>query len=387
MKILIFSPYYFPCIEGLSLHVDSLARELVKKGGYEITIVTPRLHKEAAQDEMANENMRVLRFPAFFLVSNFALPKFWKRDFWVCVRKICEIEKADIVMSHMRFFPISLGAYLYSKLAKSKWIHIEHGSSFVELSSKTKTKIAFIYDKLIGRFVLHRSVLNIGDSNAVRDFINAHFDRRTVVVIQNSVNFQKIDKIEKDALLEEKFREKKVVTFVGRLVKWKGAAEAIRAFKNLPEEKKKLAILIIIGDGEDKNKINKMALEEKNILIMGELSHEKMLGILKITDVYIHPVFPGGGLSTSLLEAMSMGCSVLSTPHEGALDVIVNEKNGILVDTYEQMGLQLLRLVNDETLRKSIGNNAKETVRNHFSWEAAARQYEKIFEQVLTAGN
>ena len=52
--------------------------------------------------------------------------------------------------------------------------------------------------------------------------------------------------------------------------------------------------------------------------MLGGIKWEEAIGILKISDIYIHSSFPGGGLSTSLLEAMNCKCAVIATKNEGA---------------------------------------------------------------------
>ena len=88
------------------------------------------------------------------------------------------------------------------------------------------------------------------------------------------------------------------------------------------------------------------------------MPRKKAIGILKISNIYIHSSYPGGGLSTSLLEAMLCGCSVIATPNEGADEIIQNEINGILIKDNHK-----------DTIKKAIEKiiNFKENKFNSFS--------------------
>jgi glycosyltransferase involved in cell wall biosynthesis len=60
--------------------------------------------------------------------------------------------------------------------------------------------------------------------------------------------------------------------------------------------------------------------------------------------------------------------------------------NGIVVDHAkpEEMARHVERLINDSKLRKRLGENAYEYVRNNLSWEKYARTMEKVFEQTIS---
>ena len=148
--------------------------------------------------------------------------------------------------------------------------------------------------------------------------------------------------------------------------------------KSLPKEWQEKIVFLIAGDGEDYAALKKMA--EEPVVLLGAQTREAAVALLKSVDIYIHSAYPGGGLSTSLLEAMYSGCATIATPHEGA-DEVVTKSNGILLSdsNADEIREALLKLLEDRSLREKLGNAASETVRSQFNWPASVKEYEEIF--------
>lgn len=378
MKILIFCPYYPPHIGGLESHSDEFNKYLSQRG-MDIVVFTPRLPKSALEFETKYNGVKIIRFPAFEIISNYPLPKFWSFKFWKLFFDLFK-QKFNIVISRTRFFNTSLLALFYTKIKKVQWIHIEHGSDFVKLSSQTKTFIAKIYDHIFGFFIFRFSDLNISISKAVQNFVYK-FDKRKSPIIYRGLDFECIEKINPDIEIKKKIENKIIISFVGRLYKWKGVENSIEAIKSLPKEIKDNIVFLIIGDGEDFLYLKKISQKEKSIKMLGKMPREKAIGILKISDIYLHSSLPGGGLSTSLLEAMYCNCAIIATPNEGANEVIEQNINGILIEKSDpqEIAKKIMALTIDQEKIKQYKNNAKDKVSGKFNWENTIKLYVKIF--------
>lgn len=66
------------------------------------------------------------------------------------------------------------------------------------------------------------------------------------------------------------------------------------------------------------------------------------------------------GMSNSLLEAMALGLPCISTKVSGAIDIIKNGKNGLLVDINDEKALleAMVELAEQKDLRESLGKEA-----------------------------
>jgi glycosyltransferase involved in cell wall biosynthesis len=285
-------------------------------------------------------------------------------------------------LAETRFFSTSIMALIYAKIKRTKWVNIEHGSAFVTLSSRFKSAIAKLYDLTGGRLVLRLSDGNVAISQAVSDFV-AKFDKRIIPVIYRGLDLDKIDRYDLDYEIKNDYPGKIIIAYVGRLYKWKGAENSIRAIQSLPAEIKNKVVFIIAGSGEDYDRLSKLA--DESIVLWGDTPHNQAIGLLKATDIYLHSAYPGGGLSTSLLEAMYCGCAVIATPNEGAKEVIADRKNGLLINesSPELIKEKIVELYGKTADREKYAAEAKQMIKENFDWNKNIGKYIEYFEKIL----
>jgi glycosyltransferase involved in cell wall biosynthesis len=60
LKILISLSYYFPHRTGLTIHVQSIAEELARRG-HDVTVITSRYNKSLPRDEVVHNGVRIVR--------------------------------------------------------------------------------------------------------------------------------------------------------------------------------------------------------------------------------------------------------------------------------------------------------------------------------------
>ena len=104
---------------------------------------------------------------------------------------------------------------------------------------------------------------------------------------------------------------------------------------------------------------------------------------LQAMDIYVLPSLTET-TSISTLEAMSCGLPVIVTPVGSLPGYIQNNYNGIFFPKRDPYRLEkkLSRLINNPGLRKTIGDNARKTVKEKFSWENTFKEMKKVFESL-----
>jgi glycosyltransferase involved in cell wall biosynthesis len=103
--------------------------------------------------------------------------------------------------------------------------------------------------------------------------------------------------------------------FLGRIGERKGAFDLIAAFAAIPAQKRQNTQLIIAGDGEGakaRDTIAKLGLTQ-SITVLDWVNEQQRDELLKETNVFVLPSY-NEGLPMALLEAMSWGLAVITTP-------------------------------------------------------------------------
>lgn len=141
----------------------------------------------------------------------------------------------------------------------------------------------------------------------------------------------------------------------------------------------------IIGDGILKNEILEQLKFHKmeGIIFMPGLQTQ-VKPWLSATDIFMM-TSSFEGLPIALLEAMSMGCAIVSTDAGGIKQVIRNEIDGftVSVEDWKSLSMVTLPLVNDAQLRKKMGEKARERAMESFSLGKMVQETEQLYQQVI----
>jgi glycosyltransferase involved in cell wall biosynthesis len=271
-------------------------------------------------------------------------------------------------------------ALIYSKIKGSRWIHIEHGSDFVKLNNKFTSSLAKIYDYTFGKLVLKFSDINIANSKASANFCKKLSNNKKCEIIYRGVEIDKITSISTNESLKNKYKNKTILSYMGRLIDGKGVKDLILALENL---KDKDFVLFIIGDGSQKKPLENLT-KEKNlsdkIIFWGHKEHNEAISILKISDIVINPSYTEG-LPTSIIEAALCKKAIIATNVGGTPEIITGDGDGYLIKpkNIEELRNKLENLIDNKKLQNSFGKSAYNKVIDKFNWENSCNKYLKIF--------
>lgn len=382
MKILVFSPFYPPHTGGLESHSDEF-NEHLSSLGVDISVFTPRLPIDAPETETRHQKVHVLRFPAFEPIHNYPAPIFWQARFWEHWHSLFQNDY-DIVVSRTRFFFPSLMALWYAKKRNLPLVHIEHGSDFAKFNGYSKTKLGELYDWIFGRLILRRADRLIGNSQASCDFVKKLSGRTDCQPIYRGANLEAIENTGSRHDLREKYHDKIIIAFIGRLIDGKGTHDLIAA---LAELKREDIVCFIIGGGPEEARLKKMVEEshiENQIIFFGNLPFHKAISILKTADIVVNPSYTEG-LPTSVTEAALCKKAIIATRVGGTSEIISGNDDGYLIapKDIKQLGEKIIDLINHPEKRATFGKNAYQEARGKFDWDESAKKYLAVFTEVL----
>jgi glycosyltransferase involved in cell wall biosynthesis len=177
------------------------------------------------------------------------------------------------------------------------------------------------------------------------------------------------------------------VLTAGRLAPRKGLEDLIRCAELVAGQLPNLRFLIA-GSGPLEEvlraEIARRKLETRVTLLGHIADRADMLRLYQGAAAYVHAAHYEG-LPTVLLEAMACGRPVVATAVSGALDVVEDLRNGLLVPprSPQQMAATIVRLVQDPGLGKRLGQAAYATIQERYSWHVVSRSYLAQYEALL----
>lgn len=165
-----------------------------------------------------------------------------------------------------------------------------------------------------------------------------------------------------------------VIGTMGRFVKKKGFDAFIRAIADLKNDGVKIKA-IIGGSGEEEESLKSLAkeLELGNIIEFSGWVSDKNEFFSKL-DIFCLPSLhePFGII---LLEAFASGLPVITTDSEGPSEIAKNNYDALIIPKGDnrKMADAISALINDDSLRGKISQNAYETVREYSLEKMAVR--------------
>jgi len=179
---------------------------------------------------------------------------------------------------------------------------------------------------------------------------------------------------------EVRLFDEKVCLFTGGGSWIKGAHLAAEAVSKLSDVK-----LVFVGGVQEKMKEVIADFLGDRAIFTGVVPAEEMKKYYYSAHVVLFPSIWFEGYARTFSEAMMCGKPVVAFNNgRGAADYLTHEENALVsdfnVDAYAE---QIQRLFDDGALYKRIGKNAQEYAKKQFLVDVVAKEYEKVFEEVL----
>jgi glycosyltransferase involved in cell wall biosynthesis len=197
-----------------------------------------------------------------------------------------------------------------------------------------------------------------------------------------------------DALPSDSFSVKKQdkgvfrILFVGRVIRTKGARDAVRAMAMLKDIKS--LSLDVIGDGYDlpscKEEAKRLGVDDL-VTFHGRMPRQAIDSFYERSNVFLFPSFrePGG---IAVLEAMSNGLAVI-VADRGGPGYVVDDACGFRIavtspDLFARdIAAAVRTLAGSPALVEAMGRAARAKIERDFLWDAKIKKLEAIYDRVL----
>lgn len=226
------------------------------------------------------------------------------------------------------------------------------------------------------RKVVNKSDVIIALSEYWKEYFKNEFPTKRVEIIKNVISAPRVHKQQTDYF---------TLLFLGLLGKNKGIYDLLECIRDHKVEFQGKLQLYIGGNGEIEHV--KQLIKEYGIaditIFEGWVSGDKKIELLNKSDAYILPSYKEG-LPISILEAMSYGMPIISTPVGGIPEIVSNGENGYLVEpgNKEDIYIAIISLLNDSDLRNRMGRISLSRVGEHLP-EYVEKQLETLYDSLL----
>jgi len=243
--------------------------------------------------------------------------------------------------------------------------------------------------KMLWRFERHL-LLNANAITSVSSYYASliskcwDFDKSKIIVLYNGVDKNIFLPFSKRSIKEP------YILFIGRIGKEKGVEVLVDTAPYVWKEYPHIKFVFIGGDEivpKNKKSRRKYFLEkinDKRAVFLEALSYRDLITYYQNSLLCVFPsLFEN--LSTVTIEAMAYGKPVIATNVGGFQEIIEDGVNGLLVPPNNVKALTeaIKRLLKEQGLRDSLGQNAFKTVKEKFGIDKIADKTIKIYEETI----
>lgn len=383
-KILVSSASYILSdylLTSEGTHCYNLFKHLAKYG-YEFVALSPyiRLHEGLDNVEFHQVGTFKLSPTSSGFYKYVFHTEFLARGF-IKARKFLRTEKIDIV-HHM--LPAVFN-YTFSPLAILR-SDLEQPFIFGPLSSHyferpLNERVLFPLTSRLHKRTIRKCDRIIAISNQVKNLYSKLVHDTRISVIPFGIDTEAFG-----PRPQNRRQDQISLLFAGWLYPLKGVRYLIEAVA----EAEKLSLKIklnIVGEGAQKQELVTLAHKlgiEKDVAFLGAVPYADMPRLYQDCDIFCFPTL-GEPFGKGLIEAMACCKPVIASKVGGPTEIIQDGVNGILIPPGNAKALaeKLFLLANDKTLRRRMGEKARETVLKSFSWEVVAEKYHRLYSEFL----
>ena len=140
-------------------------------------------------------------------------------------------------------------------------------------------------------------------------------------------------------------------------------------------------VICILGDSHEDHWLKQsFSNDESNIILTGKVTIDEEIGFYQRSRIFASTSYYEG-LTSACIQAMAIALPVVVWDLLFYRDLVIDHETGVFipVDDFQQMSLQITRLLSDESKNSLLGNKAKEMIAKNYSWKKLSQQFFDIF--------
>lgn len=421
MKIVIATAVYYPMINGVAVFSHNLAVGLAKRGNevlvlcpsqtgknytktedgvkvYYLKSVEAKVYPDQIHDVPERKKFLGIKWPHLFYkhgfrVSVFPLPE---------IKKILDDFGPDVV--HVQISdPIGLSVVSYARKNDIPVVTTEHNQPEVlteplKMPGVVKKPMNAMLSAYFANRQSKSDFVTMPTKKAIYNLLEGREFKVPVAAVSNGVDLSAFKPGKAAKSMYEKYKipmDVPIVLYVGRVDPEKNVGTVIEAF-SLVHEKASDAVMVIVGDGVDKarleQKTEEMGLSE-SVRFLGRVIPPDLYEIYKMGTVFA----TASRIETQgivLIEAAASGLPLVAVDAGAVAEICVDNENGFLISLSDEKdkskNLQLESMIaeavsmilNDKKLQERFSVNSIKLAHEH-DFEKTLDKFMNIYQRVL----
>jgi glycosyltransferase involved in cell wall biosynthesis len=381
VRILLCNYEYPPLGGGGGVFTACLARQLAKR--HDVTVLTSQGLGTPA--DSVEDGVRIVRAPVFLRQQRATASLVSMASYMVDGtregKKLLRQQSFDIINTHFAL-PSGPVGHALARFGGIPNVLTVHGGDIYDPSKFTSPHRHPLL-KTWTRSLLSKADKVVGQSKNTLENVHKYYTS-DLDSVRIPLGIDPPPMVSEDKFDYEFGEDEVRLITVGRLVPRKASIQLIRMMNVLKGTRAKL---IIVGSGPEekmlKAEVRASKLEDQ-VLFTGFVSDEEKFWLLQRSDIYVSSS-QHEGFGLVFLEAMASGLPVVCYDHGGQTDFLQNDRNGYVVplNDLEELRARCQQLIENSQLRKSIGQNNKDLVKE-FYIDNCAKLYEDLFYETIS---
>jgi len=259
----------------------------------------------------------------------------------------------------------------------------------------TRNKRRYIMILSILKYLATKGIVFSAPSTAIVHWLRKTFKSRAILV-PNGVDATLFHPSKRNQEIREKLLDGKevLITYVARICPDKNQLDLLRATNLLihihgirnfrvvfigpfsgsfgyNRESKVNPYYLLLKNYVERNNL------ENHVMFLGMIPNKNNVAItLASSDIYVHTSKVEAATPLAIMEAMTSGLPVIAY-RLVYYDFLIHGLNALTVEkgNVDELALKLATIIEDENLRRHLGENARKFVEEHLSWDKIVERY------------
>ena len=356
---------------------------LLQKGGYQISVVTPKIYKGSRYFEEQN-GIKVYRFPFFagnkLLIEYKKIPFFrmilyYVSGFFLTVYVGLK-NQCDVIHAHWAI-PTGLIGVAVRMLLKRPLNVTIHGSDLrMALERSGFVRKMFVY---VCKNAIHINCVSNVQKGEIKQ-LGMMDEKISVIPMGIDDAFLEIGRNRRPEFSKRSF----VILSNRNLLPIYNVSLLIRAIPTILMEEPK-TLFFIAGDGSERENLEREVESlglTASVRFLGRVPHEEMPDLLGQSDIYVS-TSPYDGTSVSLLEALACGLFPVAADIPSNREWIADGCNGFLVseENANALASRIVQAIRDQRLLAEAYKINRRIVKERAYWDENIRRITELYQR------